>query len=59
MSRCKACDAIMNKFELTRKYAGTTQYVDLCNRCFSTINKDVPVEERQDLLHVDDETSEE
>lgn len=51
MSRCKACDAIMNSFELTRKYAESCKYVDLCNHCFSTIAEDVVVIERADLQH--------
>lgn len=51
MSRCKACDKKMSEFELTRKYAGTQQYVDLCNDCFDSIKREVVVEERQDLYH--------
>ena len=51
MSRCKACDSIMTSFELTRKYAESGAYVDLCNHCFGTIAHEVPVIERPDLLH--------
>lgn len=51
MSRCKACDTKLSEFELTRKYANTQEYVDLCNHCFKTIEHEVAVEERQDLYH--------
>ena len=51
MSRCKACDKKMSEFELTRKYAGTNRYVDLCNKCFSSIASEVIVQERDDLRH--------
>ncbi len=51
MSRCRACDKVMTEFEMTRKYAGTQKYVDLCNDCFDPIKREVPVEERQDLYH--------
>jgi len=34
MSRCKACDTILNEHELNRKDPETDQYVDLCNECF-------------------------
>ena len=51
MSRCKACDTIMSSFELTRKYAESGEYIDLCNHCFKTIANEVPVIERYDLQH--------
>lgn len=32
--RCKACDAMLNDYEATRKDKLTGQYTDLCSDCF-------------------------
>jgi hypothetical protein len=40
--RCLACDKRLNDRESTRKYASSGTFVDLCNRCFSTIAEDIP-----------------
>lgn len=53
--RCASCDKILSTFESTRKYEGTTKYVDLCNHCFATIADVVPVVERADLVGENDE----
>jgi hypothetical protein len=31
--RCKACDKIMTNYELTKKFSGSGEFVDLCNEC--------------------------
>jgi len=31
--RCKACDKIMTDYELTKKFGGSGEFVDLCNEC--------------------------
>ena len=31
--RCKACDKIMTNYELTKKFDGSGEFVDLCNEC--------------------------
>ncbi len=49
MSRCRACDTRMNEFEMTRKYADSGEFVDLCNHCFSTIRDQVDVLERAEF----------
>ena len=49
MSRCRACDCILNDYELTRKSAVTGEYYDLCGSCFATIRNDVHYRERIDL----------
>ena len=33
MSRCKACDTIMNEYELKRIDHNTGHHLDLCNVC--------------------------
>ena len=49
MSRCRACDKVLNDYEMTRKSAVTGEYYDLCGHCFSTIRADVYYKERIDL----------
>lgn len=46
--RCKACDKQLTEFESTRKYAGSQEFVDLCNECFKYV-KGIQVDERPDL----------
>lgn len=41
MSRCKACDAILNDYELVRKNEHG-EYVDLCSNCL-----------RESYLHIE------
>ena len=31
--RCIACDKIMTDYELTKKFGGSGEFVDLCNEC--------------------------
>jgi phage FluMu protein Com len=31
--RCVACNKILNDYELTRKFTGSGEFVDLCNGC--------------------------
>jgi len=54
--KCLSCDVILSDFEATRKYAGSGQFVDLCNKCFKTIDSDVVTTERTDLFYEDGET---
>lgn len=49
--RCLSCNCELSDFEATRKYADTSTYIDLCNRCFSEIANDIHVIERPDLQH--------
>lgn len=52
--RCVCCDRVLSDFEATRKSVNTNQYIDMCQRCYNTIVKDVPTLEREDLLTNDD-----
>ena len=36
MSRCKACDVILNDYELSKTEPETGEFVDLCNRCLTS-----------------------
>lgn len=42
MCRCLACNSNLSDHESTRKYASSGSFVDLCNRCFSTVADDIP-----------------
>jgi hypothetical protein len=46
---CVSCDVLLNDFESTRKVASTGEYLDMCNRCYSDIEHDVPTVGRSDL----------
>lgn len=49
--RCLSCNCILSDYEATRKSAATNMYVDLCNRCFGTIEDDLEAIDRPDLEH--------
>lgn len=55
--RCRCCDKRLSDFEATRKNINTNEYLDMCNKCYSTINRDVLTYERNDLK--DDNDNEE
>ena len=51
MSRCKACDVIMNEFEMRRIDRATGDYSELCSDCLSASNeatKDSPMQNTLD-----------
>ncbi len=45
--RCTCCNRNLNDFELTRKYASTGEYADMCNRCSEDL--DIAFITRDDL----------
>ena len=51
--RCYCCNVILTPQESTRKFT-SGDFVDMCNKCFGTIEEDVEYEE-SDLEDVDDE----
>ena len=51
--RCLACDNLLNAFEATRKSDTTKEYLDLCNKCLSTIDI-TDTSERYDLEGLDE-----
>lgn len=40
--RCLACNRRLNDKERTRKYASSGTFVDLCDKCFSTVADEIP-----------------
>lgn len=31
--RCVACDKVLSNYELTKKFSGSGEFVDMCNEC--------------------------
>lgn len=48
--RCRACDAVLTDYELTRKSAQTGEFLDLCNPCFQEIKGSVDAIDNPDNL---------
>ena len=57
--RCYCCNKILSDFESTRKSASTGEYLDMCNKCYSTIKDELHAVERHDLYDGDEENLEE
>ena len=53
--RCQCCDKNLNDYESTRKSVSTGEYLDMCNKCYSTISDDLLSEVRYDLYDGDEE----
>lgn len=56
--RCLSCNCVLTDYESTRKSAHTNDYIDLCNRCFSSVEDDMDTVDRPDLEHEDAESYE-
>ncbi len=52
--RCYCCNKALTDFEATRKSTTTGEYLDMCNKCYSTIKNETPAIERADLATEDD-----
>lgn len=53
--RCKACDKVLNEFELTRKFSNSGEFVDLCGGCGKFLVEDeVTIEGNLDYAHLAD-----
>ena len=60
--RCLACNDLLNAFEATRKSDVTKEYLDLCNKCLSTLDfpeQGTTVSERFDLEGLDERYADE
>ena len=49
---------MLSDFESTRRSASTGEYLDMCNKCYSTIKDEVPALERHDLFDGEEENEE-
>lgn len=52
--RCICCNVALTDYESTRKSVTTNEFIDMCNKCFKTIQNDVAYKDRLDLLSVND-----
>ncbi len=53
--RCVACDKILNDYELTRRFTGSGEFVDLCGNCSRfLVEDDVTIEGNLDYAHLSD-----
>ena len=49
--RCILCNAALSDYESTIRHAITGKFLDICQNCFMTMEVDIPVHDRKDLLH--------
>lgn len=58
--RCKACNKGLSDFESTRKVKDTSEYLDLCNKCYkeSGLSSILTIQERPDLATEEDSSFE-
>ncbi len=47
--RCKSCNCILDEFEMSTKYAGTSEYIDVCFTCKDKSNPNY----EEDVLNLD------
>jgi hypothetical protein len=54
--RCAACNVILSTSESVRRFKNSGDFVDLCNKCLSTISDDIETVdgEAQDEDETDD-----
>lgn len=49
--RCILCNVALSDYESTIKHAITGKFLDICQPCFMSMEVDIPVFDRKDLLH--------
>jgi hypothetical protein len=47
--RCICCSVMLTPFESTMRTVNTNKYVDMCEKCYSYVESDLPVFVREDL----------
>jgi len=47
--RCSCCNVMLTDFETTMRRASNSEFMDMCEKCLSTIEDDVKVITREDL----------
>ena len=53
--RCYCCNKALSDYEATRKSVTTGNFLDMCNKCYSSISSEVLAVERTDLRHEDED----
>lgn len=51
--RCRACDCALTDFEATRRYNDSSEFLDLCAKCFSYVVGDFDTVERFEMYDPD------
>jgi hypothetical protein len=54
--RCAACNVILTTSESVRRFKNSGDFVDLCNKCLSTISEDVETVDGE--AHDEDDSNE-
>lgn len=54
LMRCKACDALLNEYESTRRSSNSGEFLDLCNYCYKSIEEDIEVFDNSQYIHFQD-----
>ena len=49
--RCTVCNAALSDYESTIRHAITGKFLDICQNCVMSMEVDIPVHDRKDLLH--------
>jgi len=49
--RCILCNAALSDYESTIRLAITGGFLDICQPCYASMEVDIPVYDRKDLLH--------
>jgi len=49
--RCILCNAALSDYESTIRHAITGGFLDICQPCYASMEVDIPVYDRKDLLH--------
>ena len=52
--RCTVCNAALSDYESTIRHAITGKFLDICQNCVMSMEVDIPVHDRKDLLHESD-----
>jgi len=56
--RCTACNVVLTPEEAVRRFKGSGTFVDMCNKCLSTISDDVETVDGQAVDDVEEEEDE-
>jgi hypothetical protein len=49
--RCIVCNAALSDYESTVRHAITGKFLDICQNCLQSMDVDIPIFDRKDLLH--------
>lgn len=53
--RCYCCNKALSDYEATRRSVTTGNFLDMCNKCYSSVSGEILAMERVDLRHEDED----